>query len=219
MNLDTYTRDNNPETPYFNEFKREMKRLRESTEIGNLYHQLFSVKSDEELEEDLRLIHEVYQGKNDCYKEVGKTEWFVIWHKSVRQCDYFTNLFGYTIVDKLTDEQRTEMNEVQKEYNALSKKVIVKLKYNHTEEDYAIHEQSYKTLYAMDEYKVLTSKLRKLKAIENSKEDISVAGKFDSMLHTAVYLDVKSELYKLFKRVFNYIETERELNPSFADKK
>ena len=215
MNLDTHTREDNPATPYFNEFKREMKRLRETTEIGNLYYHLFSAKDAEDLEKDLRFLHEVYQGKSECYKEEGKEAWFAIWHKSVRQCDYFTNVFGYTVEDKLTDEQRTEMEKVQEELNALKKRVIVKLNRESTDKEFKAHEQSYKTLYAMDEYKTFLKKIQGFKKIENSHEEFSVAGKFDSMLHTAVYLDTKNELYKIFKRVFNHIETEIELNPSF----
>ena len=217
MNISTYTREENPETPYFNAFKREINSM--SSDIGRLYYTLFSVLSDEDLETDLRNLHEIYQGKSERYKEDGKNEWFAIWHKSIRQCDYFTNLFGYTVVDKLTEEQREEMEKLDKEYQALRDRVLVKLTREHSDEDYKRHEQSYKDLYAMEEYKVLLGKLRKLKAIQNSHEDVSVAGKFDSMLHTAIYLDSKNELYKLFKRVFNYIETEVELDPNFLSNK
>ena len=192
-------------------FLKELKDLRSRHEIGSIYWHLFNLFSKEELDGEVERIYKTYKGEDDYYKEEGKESWFYIWHKSVRQVDYFNNVYGYTVVNKLTEDQEKELKGLKSELDELKKKVIFKLPKNSSEEEYKKNEQSYKTLYDMNEYKVLIKKIRGLNSIKESHEDIRLGGIMDSILWNTVHIDNKNRLYETFLRTFSELDIEEKM--------
>ena len=84
-------------------FKENLKN--KMTDIGSLYHHIFSILP----EEDLKEILESWLTE---YNE-DKENWFYYFHKSIRQCDFF-GLSLHRYVDRLTDEQYKRRNELLK---------------------------------------------------------------------------------------------------------
>jgi len=196
---------------YAEKFNEQLKNLAEKECIGSVYRQIFSFLTNEELDEEIERVYNVYSGKDEYYKENGVSFWFTIWHKSVRQVDYFYNIHGYRIVNNLTEEQKNELKELEDEMKKLKSKVIIRP--NKNGENYKEHESSYKTLslYDMEEYKVLLKKIQKLIAVKNAKEDISLGGKMDSILWNMIQVDAKGHLYEAFIRTFNELDLEEKL--------
>lgn len=201
---------NNPNAPYASKFRNELYNLREKKEVGSIYCHLFDLKTDEDLEVELEKLHTIYNGEDSYYKEHGKTDWFAIWHKSIRQVDYFDNIHSFKCVNKLSPEQEIELKDTQGKMEILKKKVIVELKRGCTEEDVKAHEESYKTLYAMPEYTDLLKKLKSLNKIKKTEEDLHLSGVMDSILWNMIHVDKESSLYKILKYTFAYIEAELE---------
>jgi len=197
--------------PFAEIFRERLKKLREKEEIGSLYFMLFDLLSDESLDGEIKYLFSLYKGEDEYFKENGKKDWFYIWHKSIRQTDYFQDLIGYKIENRLTDEQENELKELKTQMEKLKKDVIVEIKINSTEEDYKKHEESYKTLYAMEEHKVLMKKIQDLNKIKRHHEDIHLGGKMDSMLWNIVHLDKKNNLYETFLRTFSELEIQTKM--------
>ena len=192
---------------YLEAFNTEFKSWAEKSRLGSQYYRLLLLMGNEDLEEQLEYLHTLSEGRDEYFKEVGKEEWLAIWHKSMRQTDYYQNLFLYREVDKLTDEQRLELEQLRKEREYLKRKVVVRP--GETAEEYKLHSDSYQTLYKMPEYIVLTNKIKKLESIRRTREDISI-GTFDMLLYNTICMDEKSEIVYRLKKVFNYYNFENE---------
>lgn len=198
--------------PFAAIFKEQLKKLSEKEEIGSLYFILFDLLSEESIDSEIEYLFLLYKGEDEYFKENGKTDWFYIWHKSVRQTDYFQDLIGYKIENRLTDEQEKELEDLENQMKNLKQSVIFQLKRNSIEEDCKKHEDSYKTLYAMEEYKSLFKKIQVLGKIKRHHEDINLCGKMDSMLWNMVHLDAKNNLYETFLRTFSELEIQSKMN-------
>ena len=64
--------------------------------ISSLFYSIFQIQSKEVLRVSLESIYEIATGRNPHFQEYGKTNWFFIWHKGIRQGDFFNT---GTIVD------------------------------------------------------------------------------------------------------------------------
>ena len=111
----------------------------------------------------------------------------------------------------MTEDQEKELKGLKSELDELKKKVIFELPKNSSEEEYKKHEQSYKTLYDMNEYKVLIKKIRGLNSIKESHEDIRLGGIMDSILWNTVHVDNKNRLYETFLRTFSELDIEEKI--------
>lgn len=200
-------------------FRKQLKNLIEKEEIGSLYNSLFELLSDDSLNEELEYLFSLFKGKDDYFKKNGKTDWFYIWHKSIRQTDYFQNLVGYKIENILTDEQEKELVVLKKQMNLIRDKVVFPLKRDATEEEYKKHEDSYKALNSMDEYKVLLKRNKELIALKRHQSEIRLGGIMDSMLWNTIRLDKKNSLYETFLRTFSEMEIQEKMNALNAKEK
>jgi hypothetical protein len=61
--------------------------------LVGIYSSLFRIKSDKDFEEDIIEIYETWSGMDSHFGEQGKRDWFYIFHKSIRQSDYFSDCF------------------------------------------------------------------------------------------------------------------------------
>jgi hypothetical protein len=91
-------------------FREQLERWCRTENIGVLYAQLFSLKTDSELQEELEYLYTLYKGTDDYFKADSIDCWFTIWHKSIRQCDYFKDCYKANSIELVTDDERKEFN-------------------------------------------------------------------------------------------------------------
>lgn len=169
-----------------------LKRLRDNgDELSIIYFHLFRMMDMEKLNEELEYLAALSEGKDDYFKEHGAEEWFAIWHKSVRQTDYFSDIVKKGKIYLLTDEEK-------KEFKFLRHKVA--------EKGYVKASADGKHLFN-DEYRRYLDLWTKSRA--EVTED-SVTGHIDSILWNAVHMDDKNKLFNTFKRTFREMKAEVE---------
>lgn len=192
-------------TPYYNVFQQEIKEWRggEGGQLVNVYAHLFSLKDASELEDELEYLHKLSKGNDDFFKEAGKEDWFAIWHKSIRQCDYFENCYQRAEGEPLSKAEKAEMTFLHDRFK--------------TKKENKYGDKSKGELFCSDYLRYLDLHT---KATER-KRDKSLSGMMDSILWNIISLDCDTNgvLYKLFKSVFNYVETEEEVKKIVASKK
>lgn len=178
------TANKNTKVSFYTIFKELLHEFGRSESIGNIYANLFSLRTEEELEEDLAYLYTLYKGTDSYWKKDSVDDWFAIWHKSIRQCDYFHNCFQTNTVELVTADERAKFkfigHKVRTEgYDKKNGKDPNKL-FN---DEY-------------NEYLNLHSKIR--------REDVddSINGRLDSMLWNLVHVDEENKLMKLFRRTF-----------------
>ncbi len=169
-------------------FKTELKRIK--TEIGDIYFSLFSLRSKEDLISDLEYLYNLYLGKDNYYEEEGKTEWFTIWHKSLRQLDYFVECF-----------QKERM--VLLKGDDLAKFKFLKNKFTENQELKRDKDSLFTSEYL--EYLELWS-LKDREVLEKS-----ICGNLDSILYNTICID-KNALYNAFIRTFTNYSLDKEDN-------
>lgn len=170
-------------------FLKMLRDAAQTKEIAAIYYHLFKMQDLEKLNEELQYLYELSEGKDEYFKEHGKTDWFAIWHKSVRQTDYFTGIVKKGRIELMTTDER-------KEFKFLRHKVYQK--------GYDKTDPNGKHLFN-DEYRRFLELNEKLRA--EATED-SVSGHIDSILWNTVHMDDKDVLYKNFKRTFLEIKME-----------
>lgn len=173
-----------PTLKYAITFRDLLKDLATITELGNIYKHLFSLMTDADLELLLIDFHDISQGEDSCYGEIGKTEWFAIFHKSLRQTDFFNNCYQKSNKKILVPDERKRMLELKKIFydKSVSETEREELKKSHKEE--------------LNEY---FSYVRKLEE-ENKTE--SIGGQLNMILSNAIYLDKANHLIRIFENVF-----------------
>jgi hypothetical protein len=171
--------------------------------LDNLYYNLFSIKSDSELDILLEYLHMLSLGKDEYWGDEAVIEWFAIWHKSIRQTGFFYYLNGTKTVDKATQEQKLELKTLNLELESLKKQVIVSPKVS-----YEAHEASYAKLYAMPEYKAIMDKRKLINNVVNTKVDLKLNGLMDNTLYNLIHID-DGFLYKALLRTFRLFEIEK----------
>jgi hypothetical protein len=165
-------------------FREQLQRWCKVEHIGVLYAQLFSLKTDDELQQELEYLYTLYKGTDDYFKADSIDCWFTIWHKSIRQCDYFTNCYKANSIDLVTDDER-------KEFKFLANKCRAK-DFSKTEgkEDNQLFNETYKRYLHLHDI------------IRRERKEDSITGKLDSMLWNLVHVDKGCELRELFVITF-----------------
>jgi hypothetical protein len=194
-------------------FIENLKAFSRENSLGSIYFNLFIFLSDDELSEQISYLYDLYKGEDSYFKEYGVENWFFLFHKSIRQGDFFSNIKGYRIENKLNESQKLELKSLQSEMSRIRETHVYKLtRERNTEEDLKKHEESYDLLNKLSEYKDLREKVVNLNKIKNSKVDISLGGASDSILWNLIHLDKENGLHKIFLRTFKDIEFEKESN-------
>lgn len=153
-------------------------------EIAIIYFQLFSILSLKTLNNLLKDYKRIYLGKDDYFKETGRTEWFTIFHKSIRQTDFYDRCYREDQIDVFNKNERQE-------YRYLQHKV--------RQQGYDKTDKEGKRLFN-DEYRRYLD-LYDMKKGEDRQTSIS--GKLDSILWNVIHLDKKDYLYNLMKDFFD----------------
>lgn len=160
-----------------------------SNECSNIYRHLFSLLKEEDLEWQLNYMFELSEGKDEYFKEYEKTDWFTIFHKSIRQTDFFNDCCFRMVKHPLL----TDLEE--KEFRFLNKKV--------REDGYIKKDEKGNFT---DEYSRFLD-LHKRRERQELKE--SIDGKLDSILWNMIYID-NNVLYNTFLRVFSEYKLQQD---------
>lgn len=161
-----------------------------NTEISSIYYSLFSLQESKELDDLLEYYLSLSEGNDDYFKEYGKEEWFAIFHKSIRQTDFFLNCFIRRKKKLLTPDE-------EKQFKFINHKVNKK--------DYKKYDEN--GVFFTEEYRFYLDlwERRRRETIEDN-----ISGKLDSILWNTIYLDKDNFLYKTFVRTFTEIKLNKD---------
>jgi hypothetical protein len=169
-------------------FREQLVAWRNDNYIGSIFYQLFSLKTDDELQQELEYLYTLYKGTDDYFKGDSIDCWFAIWHKSIRQCNYFKDCYKKNSIALVTDDER-------KEFKFLLHKCKDK---DFSKTEGKADNQLFNETYCR--YLDLHEKIRR-----EGKED-SIDGKLDSMLWDLIQVDRECELSEVFIRTFKVLE-------------
>jgi len=135
----------------------------------------------------LKYVYEEYK------KDPTQGEWFVSFHKSIRQTDFFNDIKGVRIENQLTDEQTTELKKLRKKREVL----YAQFKKEHPDESTEAYREFQKTPERVE----LSKRLRELVDIEKTQVDLHLSGSLDSILYNMISMDL-GVLYGVLERTF-----------------
>lgn len=174
-------------------FKETLVRECKGSHIANIYHHLFSLRTEDDLTADLEYIFSLYNGTDSHFKLDSKNCWFAIWHKSVRQTDYFKYCYQTNNLPLVSDKERAEFTFLNHKRN--------KPGYSKTEG------KAEGDLFNAQHMRFL--KLHEMVRRENAED--SITGRLDSILWEIIHVDKTNFLYDLFVQVFDEVnETLRQ---------
>jgi hypothetical protein len=164
----------------------------DSSSLLSIYGNLFFTLDKNDLNNSLLYLKEQYENDETPTKDM----WYHDFHKSIRQCDFFTNLKGYREVNKLTDEQNILRESLLKQ----SHLTYERWKKINPKEEY----DEYRKWSDTDSERVeIMKQLRPLNSLANTKEEFSLNGKFDSILWNMIHLDQHGVLKMILEQTFN----------------
>jgi hypothetical protein len=142
-------------------------------EFGRIYFHLFSFLEESELQNVLEYVFDLSEGNDGYFKEQGKVEWFAVFHKHIRQTDFFSNRCFYKKekYDLLTKDE-------EKEFKFLVNKVKAD-GYNKkcTDGSNKLFNEEYNRYLDL-------SKMKRRQVL-----DISINGELDSILWNVICID------------------------------
>lgn len=168
-------------------------------ELVNIYYQLFSIMPEKELEANMQFAYDCFSGN------VGETEedksyykeWFYVFHKSVRQTDFFP----YCIIDRpdplTTPEEAEEYGKLYDLYHQFTKTIP---------EDPTLRPSEMVALWKKDWELCYPNEAKRLKELTKKKHNRhteSIGGHIDMILWNVIHLDVQCVLKKTMERAFN----------------
>lgn len=157
-----------------------------SDHLSSIYLSLFKLLNKDEFDKLIQYYFDLSEGKDEYFKEYGKTNWFELLHKSIRQSDFFNGFYKQEKIAILTDDEI-------KQYRYLNS-IIYKKGYNkYSTEDNRMFS---------DEYKLYLSEKKR-----HQTSETSISGSLDSILWNLIYID-KEILYNNFLNTFKELKTE-----------
>jgi len=154
-------------------------------ELYSLYFHIFMLLSLKELQEVLEQYQELALGKDKHFKSEGKTIWYGVFHKAIRQCDLFTNSYRKGEIELLTKEDKSELTYLQNKIYT---------------EGYVKEDKDPKKLFN-DEYRRYLELNEKKRA---EKRERSIGGHLDMILWNTIHVDKKNILKKTMETAFKY---------------
>lgn len=167
------------------EFNSNLKSRMTNHHLASMYLTLFALLPDEDLRDTLENV------MNDYKKSKEEGGWFYLFHKSIRQCDFFIDLSLLQHKNKLTKEQEKErkrlLNKRHKEFDKYCP--------NHSKEEYdELEKKPHRQKDLME--------LKKLNTLFHNKDEISRGGIFDCLLWDLIHLDKENELKDILELTF-----------------
>lgn len=160
------------------------------TNLSKVYFSLFSMKTDDDLQKEIEYLYTLYKGTDSYFKSDSIDSWFAIWHKSIRQTDYFSQCFTRSKIDcRITDEERKEFKFL---YHQTRQKGFSKTEGKKEHELFNDTYNRYLNLHTL---------------IQTEYSEKSINGNLDSTLWNLIFVDKEAELMKIFIKVFIHHET------------
>ncbi len=154
---------------------------------------------DSEIEDTLQYTYEVYMGKhpNLCHKD----NWFFGFHKSIRQCDFFSGLKKETITDTRIEEEKEEHKKIGKELTDMIDALPEEIR---EAEDFRVRNYWREHCPEKWERNVLLNQKKRESEIEY------IGGHVDMILWEAIHLDKDGILPEVMEKTFKeyFIESE-----------
>ena len=169
--------------------------------VVDIYLHLFRMMDEEKLERELEYLFQLSEGKDEFFKKSGKDDWFYIFHKSIRQTDFFQGCYQKKKVELVTDLER-------KEFKFLWNKIHEK-GYDKTAEP---KEEGYSFSNEYRRYLDLHDRIRR------ETEEESICGHLDMILWNTIQID-NNELYDAFLRMFSEWKLQKQLEKPKTRKK
>lgn len=159
-------------------------------DLSSLYHHIFSILSDQDLEDHLKFMMEIKDGKCDF---INPDDWFYQFHKSIRQTDFFDKCQIIVEDPQISEDESTELDNLKNELNQFLK--------GFSTEQKKILGGNYKILekHRPDDYK----RLRELNFKKLKTRTDPISGHLDMILWNAIHIDSDGVLMKVLKRAFN----------------
>lgn len=151
--------------------------------LYSIYLHIFKMLLFEELEDVLSIYKDIYKGKDEFFKKDGKTQWFVAFHKSIRQCDFFRDSYRKGNIDILTSAEK-------KEFNYLIS-IVQQSGYNKEGQAGQLFNDQYRRYLQLHERK------------RAEKRDVSIGGHLDMILYNTIDFDKTGVLRKALISVFD----------------
>lgn len=170
-------------TPLSNELLKNFRNDNFSnSDLNSVYYHLFSCVDIETLERELEYILELSQGKDSYFKEDGKENWFYIFHKSIRQTDFFDEIYREK-ENEFTKDEKSKLNYLREVVRA---------------EGYVKESKEKGKLFTPEytEYLALAEKWR------TRKNPVSLGGHLDMILWNMIHVDTKEVLLNALKFLF-----------------
>lgn len=180
----------NQKTPLLVKFLENLKKQGNDPDncyIASVYRNLFSLIPVEKMEEHLEYYYSLFHGKDEYFGKNSKDCWFAIFHKSVRQCDYFNDCFQVRNFELLTQKEKSEYKFLKNKFY----KATEVLKTKGKDKDKLYNDEYHR-------YLELSRKMRR------EDRDESINGELDSILWNIIHVDTKEVLYNIFKETFEY---------------
>lgn len=152
-----------------------------NSDISSVYLSLFQLLDKDILEYQLNYLKELREGNNPYFKENGKENWFYIFHKSIRQADFFSDCYIKRKYSLLTDDEEKKLRFLR---NKIREKGYKKRNNDQTFTD------EYR--YYLD----LSSKKNR------ESMDVDICGNLDNILWNTIHVDEKNVLNVIFKTTF-----------------
>ena len=156
-------------------------------DLSSLYHHIFSILPDRDLEDSLKFMMEVKDGKCDF---INPDDWFYQFHKSIRQTDFFDKCQIIVEDPQISGDESTELDNLKNELNQFLKGFGTEQK--------KILGGNYKILekHRPDDYK----RLRELNFKKLKTRTDSISGHLDMILWNAIHIDSDGVLMKALKK-------------------
>jgi len=179
-----------------------LDKLRNATDsIGICYYRLFEIQSIQSLESTFEWLYSEYINQKNSPKE--EQIWFYLFHKSIRQTDFFSGCTKTTRESLLTLEEETELITLAENINAEWRKVNPELE--GAEPNLTIYEYFRRT--HPENYK----RYHELKAKRQNVETKNISGSLDSVLWNLIHLDNDNFLMLSMLRSFKEHDLEMEM--------
>ncbi len=149
------------------------------------------------MEATLQFVYDCWSGNTNLeHKEYYRLEWFAVFHKSIRQVDFYSNCKISLHKSQLTPAKDRRRRELR----ALDTKLHRAYGFDNVDfgsYDYYELKKKYNT-----EHQKMLSDLRELDRKFNQKEDFSINGSLDSILYNLIHLDEENFLYEILEETF-----------------
>lgn len=175
-----------PLAEHFLKILREEGSVR--SDLKAVYYHLFSLLDQEELENTLEYLKTVWNGTDDHFGKEGKECWFTVFHKMIRQTDFFQGIYKKIELKLMTKKELSE-------FWFLNDKVT-KVGYDKTGEPNELFNSEYRRYLELSEKK------------RSQKREKSVGGHLDMVLWNLIHADTKDVLYKTFEEFFKENEDD-----------